>query len=103
MIPMLITVYSMDTGDHMPLRLFNVKEWLSSNSLVFKKADDWDFCIVSHTWEFMCNISHKSMEVSAFKRNDLTTAAKCINRVGFEWCWVDNICIDQDSMEEKQR
>jgi hypothetical protein len=93
----------------MPLRLFNVREWLSGNTLVFKPASDWNFCIVSHTWgtfpawTFVCDLSGKNMEVSAFRKTDLTTAAKCIYKVGYEWCWIDNICIDQNSIEEKQR
>ena len=93
----------------MPLILFNVKEWLSSKTLVLESAKDWNFCIVSHVWgrchawKTKCSTSKKVIEVTAFSKKDLTRAAHCIDKLGFEWSWIDTICIDQNSIEEKQR
>lgn len=90
----------------LPIRLFSVKKWIKDRILVFKHADDWNFCIISHTWgdvdpwTFECN--GKEMKVTAFTKEHLTIASKCIKKLCFDWAWIDNICIDQSSAKEKQ-
>lgn len=93
----------------MPLRLFSVENWLNKNTILFKPAEDWNFCIVSHVWgsfcawKTQCNTYDKVIKVTAFSRTNLTRAAHCIRKLGFEWSWIDTICIDQNSIIEKQR
>lgn len=89
----------------MPLRLFNVKKWIKNSRIVFKKADDWNFCIVSHTWGNVTawRIRDTTIDVTAFSSLDLTIASKCIYDMGYKWAWIDNICIDQNSKSELQR
>lgn len=94
--------------DNFPLRLFSVTDWLDNETVIFKKPDNWHFCIISHTWgenipEWNLEFNSYNIIIKAFKKNDLTIAAKCIKKLNFEWLWIDNICIDQNSTSEKQR
>lgn len=99
--------------DNLPLRVFDLCHFCEFGRIKFVTPTSWNmFTVVSHTWKEGVPEwygpkkpwpSNKYMRYWGFSKDDLNLAAKILVALGNRYCWIDNICIDQDSEEEKSR
>lgn len=105
--------------EKLPLRVLDVEHFINNNDnndsgIKFIKPNSWEtFVVISHTWKQ--NIiewfgpkrpwpaNNKRMRIWAFSKEDLLITAKILLSLDVKYCWIDNICIDQDSLLEKKR
>lgn len=100
-------------NDDLPLRVFDVKHFRDHKRIKFFTPQSWNmFAIVSHTWKKEVKEWYGPrrawpnggyMTIRAFSKDDLVLACKILASLGVKYCWIDSICIDQDSAEEKSR